>query len=264
MRVPWLCLLLAGCGRLDFARTDGSRDAETDTPGDVVAPDGPSSPGTVYLISGNGTVPTAVLTLDLTTGHVVQVGTLEATLGIFGGLGAWDANTLYATSGSNLVRITLVPFGSQVVRALGGNISSLERRGAILFGIDEGAGGIIMIDPTMPAGVIATTPLGITASGGDVVQVTDGTWYYFSNSGPQLYRFDLANTPIAVGGPATGAPFVSGLIRDAADQLYLTSSGSNQVIALDRTTGQVGAATQLCDLCPAPYDLLSGDATRLP
>lgn len=252
-------LVLVGCGRFSFE----DHRAGLDAPGGDGPQDGPAAAARSFVISGNGTLPTTLLELDLTTGQLTQVGTIPASLGVLGGLAAWDANTMYATSSSGeLIQITLAPFGAQMVRSVGGNISSLERRGSMLFGINESADVTITFDPA--GGVSAGAPLGVAASGGDLAELSDGTWYYFSNATTQLYRLDVAGTAIAVGSPATGAPFASGLVRDGTDQLFVVASGSDELIPIDRTTGQLGAPISVCQACPTPYDLLSGDATRMP
>jgi len=255
LRAAPLYFLLAGCGRLSFEHA-----AALAAPGADATTDDATQAGRAFVVSGNGTQPTALLELDLATGTLTTVGTIPAAFGTLGGLAAWDANTLYAASGSQLVRITLSPFDSQMARTVSGNISSIERRENALFGVDEATDLIVTFDPT--SGPIATKPLGVAASGGDVAMLSDGSWYYFSNATTQLYRFDDRDNPIAVGSPATGAPFVSGLVRDDADRLFVTSSGSDQVIPIDLTTGQLGAPVTLCLTCPMRYDLLSGDATR--
>ncbi len=258
MRTAWLYLVLAACGRFSFE----DRRAATDAPVVDTPTDASGTATRAFVISGNGLQPTELLELDLATGQLTTVGTVPASFGTLGGLAAWDANTMYAHGNGQLVRITLSPIDAQVVRSVSGNVSSIERRGNALFGVDEANDLVVSFDPL--SGPIATKPLGVAASGGDVAELSDGTWYYFSNATTQLYRFDSTNDPIAVGTPATGAPFVSGLVRDDNDRLFVTSSGSDELIPIDLVTGQLGTPIPLCKTCPTTYDLLSGDATRLP
>src|ERR1700733_9107704 len=258
MRGIVTAILLVGCGRVDFVDRDKGSDASISDSVDAVGPT------VVYVISAAGTTEN-LLTLDPATGELTMVAAFSG-VGTIGGLAYWDANTLYATSfdPNEILELTLSPSALVSIGTYTGNIASLERDGNVLIGTDDTTNDLVTIDPTngtLTRMVLHDASDTTRASqGGDVVAMPDGTWYWYSNSGTQLYVLEPATAlATAVGGPATGAPFVSGMFRDDSGHLFVTSSGSQQQIEIDTTTGQLGAAITLCLACPTVYPLGSGD-----
>lgn len=259
MRGLPLAVIAAGCGRYGFdMRVGGDDGGAADVPGDAAAPP------MVYLASSiAGT--TDILTIDATTGQLTPVGTVASPT-VIGGLAAWDANTLYAAGVSTMYRITLSPFAAQPVTFTGA-VASLARANDVLVGCDDSTNELLLFPP---GGAIIRRPLTdpgggtIVSGGGDVEQLSDGTWLLFTNSTTTLYRLDLATGVATALGPSTGAPYISGMFRDSNDRVFLTSGASDQVIEISATTGQLGVAVDLCLACPTPFDLRSGDATRWP
>ena len=120
---------------------------------------------------------------------------------------------------------------------------------------------MVVFPPSGP--VPAGTQLSIATSGGDLVRANATDWYYFSNAdSPQLYVYStITGQAVALGSPAAGAPFISGMVSGEAGRLWAVSSGSDELIEIDPGTGQLGTRIPLCEACPTPYDLLNGDTT---
>jgi hypothetical protein len=262
-----LALVVAGCGRLNFAPEGGEDGGASDGPmddgisGDTNG-DGGTGAFTVYAVSGDGVGPTELMTLDLKTGILTTVGTIPASFGIVGGLAYWDSNLLYGTANNALFQITLSPFSVvNVSTTMAGTWSAVERDGTMLFGVDQDGDGYGRFNPASPNGPIPIVAIGFDAIGGDVVR-TSGNWYWYSNTGTQLYIIDIGS-PTPVGSPAPGAPFISGMTADNAGNLYVTSADTDLVYPISRTTGQFGQGVVLSKAGSA-YNLLSGDLTRSP
>lgn len=251
---------VAACGRLGFEpRVEAAVDAPND-PSDA-PDDAPPTASKVYTITGNGVQPTELFEVDLASGQLTKVGEVAASFGTLTGLAYWDANTLYAT-GSQFVEIKLSPFSAQSLVAPSGAFSALERVGARLTGVDEVTDRLVSWTPGSTLATIAPAPLGPAAQGGDLTQTSDGTWYWFTNPSEQLYTLDVVTgVATAVGSPATGAPFFTGLVHDAADQLYGVTSG---LVPVDKVTGQLGTPINVCITCPTSFPLGSGDSTQTP
>ena len=240
-------LALAGCGRIAF------------DPFAVAEPH-----ATVYIISGDGGAPTDLASLDLATGQMHILGTLDPSLGVLGGLAVWDDNTLYATSTGKLVQITLVPFSAVAIGPAPGSISALERDGDKLLAGDQLSSALLRFDPLASGMAPEVYPVP-NVDGGDVVHIGD-TWYWFTNSGApgaELFQLDAAYAPVPIGSPGDAGPYLSGLVIDDAGNLYGISD-SDVIIPIDLATGAFGATTTMCIACPTPYDFKSGDATRSP
>src|SRR3954471_468824 len=80
-------LLLAACGRLGFDSQAGTHDAPSAADARL--------PASYYALSSNTTSPPTILEVDLATGEVSVMATLPMSLGAYGGLAYWDANTFY-------------------------------------------------------------------------------------------------------------------------------------------------------------------------
>ena len=261
MRLAVVLASCAACGRVGFdtlAATAGSGSADAGHDATLDAP----AVRTTYLLSAGptSTDPTDLLTLDLRTGHLTLVGQLDATLGQLGGLAYWDANTLYATGSGNVVQITISPFSFQQVATGGLTISALERSGSELIGMAT-TDQIVRFTP--PYTNVSTVQFSDNVSGGDIVQLSNAAWYYFTNSLDRFETFDLAGAASVVAMPNPGG-VVSALLRDDQDHMYITVETTNQLIPIDTTTGALGAPLTLCESCPTPYTLGAGDATRTP
>jgi len=244
----WLFLLAASCGRIAF---------------DPIAAE-PPGPATVYIISGGGGAPTDLASLDLATGQMIVLGTIDPALGVLGGLALWDDNTLYATSTGKLVQITLVPFSAVAVGPAPGTISALERDGDKLLAGDQASSSLLRFDP-LASGMTPETHPVPSVDGGDVVLVGE-VWYWYTNSGgpgAQLFKLDATYAPFPVGPPNAGTTYISGLTTDGAGNLYGISD-SDIIVPIDLATGAFGTGITMCIACPTPYDFLSGDATRTP
>jgi hypothetical protein len=272
-RMRWLllCLLLGGCGRLDFDSVatnatlgDGGNTSDGSTGGDggsAVTLTG------VYLISGDGIGPTAVLALDVTTGDVATVGTIASSFGQLDALAYWDANTLYAAGAGSLLKITLSPFGVTTVGPISiDEIVGMMTEGTNLTMVDRTSSELVLIDPTNLGATPTTKPLGIPITGGDIVGATFGGSYYFSNSDEELYAVYTAtgNSTLSLNAPTAGT--IEGMFsQNNFAQYYMTSSSLDAVIPVDIADSTLGAAIPLCHPCPGtPYDLLSGDAASAP
>jgi hypothetical protein len=206
------------------------------------------------------------MTLDLATAELTYVGNFSG-FGVLGGLAYWDANTFYATGTNVVVDLTLSPFHPQLAQSTTTNIASLERDGNQLVGI--GDDGNVM--QWAPGGMIATFPLvdstgPIPVDGGDLAKTPGGDWLWWSNSRMQLYRLDLTGGPAMAIGPANpGVPYVSGMVIDDEDRMFVTSGVTDELLELDPATGATVNRKPLCMPCPTtPYDLDSGDLTRSP
>jgi len=112
-RAPTL-VVVAGC-RWNFDAVD---DADSVDDSAVLETALPS--GIVYLTSGSGGSGQRLLTLDLATGALQEIGVLPPTY-ILSGLAYSDANTMYASGvNGDLVQITLSPLSAEVVGTIGG------------------------------------------------------------------------------------------------------------------------------------------------
>ncbi len=274
MRRLLLVLLLGACGRLDFdslatsaTRGDGgTNDGVTD--GDGGTGDGGSGALTgVYLISGDGVDPTAVLALDVTTGDVATIGTIPATFGQLDALAYWDANTLYAAGSGNLLEIKLSPFGVTTVGPISiDEIVGMMTEGTNLTMVDRTSSELVLVDPTNLGATPTTKPLGLPVTGGDIVGAMFAGSYYFSNADEELYAVYTAtgNSTMSINAPSVGS--IEGMFsQNDYAQYYMTSSTLDAVIPVDITNGTLGIAIPLCHPCPGtPYDLLSGDAASAP
>jgi hypothetical protein len=266
-----LAVVLAGCaacGRLGFdsqaalGSGSGSADAGHDASGD--APDAAAGKLVFVITAGpNAGDPTDLITLDLTNGHVALFGQINSTLGQLGGLAYWDANTLYATGSGNIVQITLSPFSATQVATSTYTMSALERDGTDLIGLEQGTNVLVRFQPPYTNPTALGT--GLDIDGGDLVQTTTGTWFYYSNATTSLFTLDvMSGAANQIGSPSSPGGFVSALTRDDSDQLFITVEGTDTLIPVDSTTGALGAAITLCEICPTPYPLGAGDATRTP
>jgi hypothetical protein len=276
VRGIWLLVLLAACGRLDFdsvvgdtTSSDGGAGGDSGTTGDGGATgDGGSGALTgVYLISGDGVDPTAVLGLDVTTGDVATIGTIPATFGQLDALAYWDANTLYAAGSGSLLEIKLSPFGVTTVGPITiDEIVGMMTEGTNLTLVDRTSSELLLIDPTNLGGTPTTKPLGLPVTGGDIVGAMFAGSYYFSNADEELYAVYTAtgNSTASINAPSVGT--IEGMFsQNDYAQYYMTSSTLDAVIPVDLTNSTVGTAIPLCHPCPGtPYDLLSGDAASAP
>ena len=263
-----LCLLLGGCGRLDFDSIAGATTSGDGGTGDAGTGDGGAVALTgVYLISGDGSGPTAVLALDLATGDVATVGTIASSFGLLQALAYWDANTLYAAGSGHLVEITLSPFSATDVGAITTDeIVGMMTEGTELTMVDRTTSQLMIIDPAALGSQPTTKALGLPIDGGDIAGASFGGSYYFSNSGAELYAVYTAtgNSMPTLNAPSVGT--IEGVIsQNTYAQYYMTSSTLDAVIPLDVTTATLGTAIPLCHPCPGtPYDLLTGDAASAP
>lgn len=264
MRLAVVLACCAACGRVGFDSQPSLGSGNADAGHDASADGPPDGAKHVYLLSGGATSsdPTDLLTLDIDTGHVTAIGQLSATLGQLGGLAYWDANTLYATGGGNIVKITLDPFAANVVAAGAYTMSALERDGSDLIGLEQGTNVLVRFQPPYMNPVTLGT--GLTVDGGDIVQTTTGTWFYYSNTTAMLYTFDPVTGTANAVGPSSSGGFVSALLRDATDHLYITVEGTNALIPISSVDGTLGTPLTLCESCPTTYSLGAGDATRTP
>jgi hypothetical protein len=256
-----LVVACAACGRIGFdPPTVLAADAQG--PRDASGIDSSGGASKIYTISSNGAQPAQLFELVPATGQLTPVGTIVTSFGTLTGLAFWDANTLYASSASSFVRITLSPFSAASEVAPSGDFATLERLGTLLFSIEEGDNHVAEFMPQSTGISFVGTTLPAIGQGGDLAHTSDGTWYWFTNSTKQLYVVDLiAGTATAVGSPAAGAPFMTGLVADDADQLYAV--GQN-IFPISKTTGQLGTTITPCITCPTPFALQSGDTTRSP
>lgn len=261
MRSLALVVVCVGCGRIGFDPASArATDAASGDTGDTGA-DGANAAPKTYTMSGNGTQPTRLFTVDLSTGALVELGSIPGIYGTLTGLAYWGANTMYASSATNHIEITLSPFGAASTPSPVGDFAALERNGNTLIAIREGDNHISSWAPGAIVAAVPVSTLPATGQGGDLTQTSDGTWWWFTNSSKQLYKVDVsAGTAIAVGTPAVGAPFMTGLVADDADQLYAIGQS---IYPISKTTGQLGATITPCSPCPsAVVSLQSGDTTR--
>ena len=269
VRLAVVLACCAACGRVGFDSIAANRggDAGSDAAiGDGAGADAGDAraPSIVYLISAGSSsgAPTDLLTVDLATAHVTLVGNVPESLGQLGGLAYWDSNTLYASGSGNIVQITLSPFSATEVATGGYTLSALERDGSDLIGLEQGTNVLVRFQPPYMNPLALGTSLNV--DGGDIVKTAAGTWFYYSNATTTLYTFDPVTGSASAVGPSTPGGFVSALVRDASDQLFITVEGVNTLWPIDATTGALGADQVLCESCPAPYVLGAGDATTTP
>jgi len=242
MRVAIAIATCAACGRIDFG-TIARVDAGADAPAVGDAPD--AAVAASFCAISAGTSMTELMTMDVATAQLTHVGYITSSFGQLGGLAYWDSNTLYATGSGVVVQITLSPFAATQVASGVGNISALERDDDTLLGLNQTSNAMVRFTP--PYSNVSTVAFGTTISGGDIVKLSDGTWYYYSNASNQLFTFDAtAGTATAVGPANAGGPFISGMVRDDSDHLFVTSDTVDALIALDTSTGQLGASVTLC------------------
>ena len=169
---------------------------------------------------------------------------------------------MYAAGNGNFVKITLAPFAVVTETGPGGNYSALERLGNNLLAVDEATGHITQFAPGASLGGTTVQPLGPAASGGDVTRTSDGTWYWYTNSTKALYTIDLSSgVATAVGTPTGTGQFMTGLVHDDADNLFVIDT---KIFPIDKVTGQLGVGFDACLACPTPVPLTSGDTTRTP
>ncbi len=263
--VRWLVLAVVcgACGRLGFDPVARTGDAAVDgaSGGDGARTDAPPGGTKYYLISGNGASPGELLEVDLVTGQLVLVGNIPASFGTMIGLAYWDANTLYA-SGTTFAKITLSPF--TVAAEIGpiSDFSALERVGNMLVGISQTTSRITQFTPGSGVGGVSVSALTPAVSGGDITQTSDGTWYWYTNTTKQLYTIDLAATTASpIGLPNPGAQFMTGLVRDDADNLFVVGT---KLFPIDKVTSLIGTSIDVCLACPTSHPLTSGDTTRSP
>ena len=267
MRGLAILLAVAACGRIGFraqlgvATGDAGGDARDGRLAGSDAPDGP--PATVYYqISTTGTIAT-LFSVDLPSGQLAEVGTFTAPV-VMGGLAYGGPNTLYATGINTVFQITLSPFSATQIQTVSGSLQTLERDGADLIGVLDSTHTLARFTPGNPMTMLtlATTA---TAAGGDIAQLSNGTWYWFTNTGNQLFTIDVTTGAATLIGSSGGTtPYVAGLLRDDTDTLFLTSGSTAQIVEIDKTTAQLGTPRTLCVTCPTPATLGPGDATRAP
>ncbi|MBL0217442.1 MAG: hypothetical protein IPQ07_26660 [Myxococcales bacterium] len=263
MRWLVLAMVCGACGRLGFDPVTRTGDAAVDgTPdGDGAGSDAPAGATKYYLISGNGAAPAELLEVDLVTGQLVLVGNIPPSFGTMIGLAYWDANTLYA-SGTTFVKITLSPFTVAAETGPVSDFSALERVGNMLVGISQTTSRITSFTPGSGIAGISVTALTPAVSGGDITQTSDGTWYWYTNTTKQLYTIDLAAaTAVPIGSPNPGAPFMTGLVHDDADNLFVVGA---TLFPIDKVTSLIGTSIDVCLACPTSHPLTSGDTTRSP
>lgn len=270
----WFLVALAACGRLDFDSVNGSSttsDAATTDAQDIgSAPDGGGAGSVtltgIYLVSGDGVRPTAVLTLDLVTGDVSTVGTIAASAGKLTALTAVDANTLYAAGNGHLIKIELSPFTASIAAPITTDtLDGMETEGQYLTAVDSTSSMLLLYDTANLLAAPTTKPLGIPAEGGDIAQASYALGaYYFSNKNHVLYNIYTATGNSTVAGASINTT-VTGMFSVASyTQYYITSSDLDAVIPIAIADGTTGAAIKLCHPCPGtPYDLLDGDATSV-
>jgi len=261
-----LVLAIAACGRFGFERRappdgvgmGGDGPGATDAPGD-----GTVAPTVYYQISTVSNVAT-LFTVDIPTGQLTQVGTFAVSV-VMGGLAYGDANTLYATGINVVYAITLSPFSAAQIQTFSGSLQTLEQDGTELVGVLDGTNKLARFTPGSGMSSI-TMSTAVTAAGGDLAHAEDGTWYWYTNTGNQLFTLDVTTGQATLVGTAgVGAPYAAGLLPDDSGRLFLTSGSTDQIVEISTANGSmIGSPYTLCVSCPTSYALGPGDSTRTP
>jgi hypothetical protein len=253
-----LVLVVAtSCGRIAFDATPRAADG-----GDI---DATPAVTRYFMTSGDTAVESHLVEVDPATGEVTDLGSLGNVYPL-GGLAMWDANTLYAPGKTSLHQITLSPLSMSVVADVGGSISCLERDGDDLLGVDQNGDSLVRIPiaSMTPARTAITAAGPISASGGDIVRLSTGTWLWYTNATRELFRIDPVTAVATRLGGLSSSAFISGLTRDDSDRLFMTASGDDSIIEVNPANGAVLDIKPLCSPCPTGFDLLNGDTTRTP
>jgi len=209
--------------------------------------------------------PTEVFELDVDTGELSLLHTIDMNAGELDGLVALDTTTLLAASYDGLLTTIHLENGnvSTVSDPTGGKLVGIDNdSGNIAYAIEESNNEICRV--TLPSFARTCVPLvgGFTVLGGGLARAPNGQWYGYTNTSRFLAVIDV-DTGMTTAMPGGNSPEeeLTGLVFGPDGVLRGIARSSNELIEIDRDTGFYTKRTPLCRTgsCPTVFDIEFGD-----
>jgi hypothetical protein len=220
----------------------------------------------IFVLDSDEATYTLIHRVNPQTGQLTTLGALPPDE-IVAGLAAESDDVLYALShAGTLFRITVAPFTITVVGfADVSNSVGLAYGDGALYAVDDSSGNLSRIDPATAAtsfiGQVRLANDSFQVQGGDLAQAGNGTWYLWTNASQALYTLDVTTAIATPVSDQQGGPWLTGLAVDYQNggTLYGSAVFSDELNALDPSTGMATSFIPLCVDCPQQYDLAWGD-----